>query len=321
MYKRMMHMKRTLLMAASLLLLLPLGGCKKDDPSKNLLKPTLTWEGNDKFSAQTIRSVSAMNGTVTYEAPEGLENLQITATVPTVLIGVVNQMIGISSNAGKSSSPAILDLVNDTKLAGVLTPLGFNAGSSIKGRKAAGKLDFARLLEALIKDNENTLSTGDTFKFDVLLTDREGQKVSKTASFNYVEGPTISGIDAPVNLSGEETDLELDIKADGKLQSLLLSIEGNSEFIKKWFQARSSAPGDPVKVDLVSDETAVKELARWFPTSKIQGQTEVTLDFSFLYDLVPDMKAEGASTTNISVTAIDENDKSALKVFAVSVSQ
>lgn len=299
-------MKRVFLFAAALSALV-LTGCKKEkiDPTK----PSVTWEANPGFAVQEL--TPALDGKVTVGAPGKIGELSLVLGLGDFNI-LVNPYISIASNKGtvspKNPVNPVLDLINDDASASFVRGLGMQAGPALKEKEQV-VLDLKAVLEAITKGQ--VVGDNTTFYAEVRVKDRDGNAVSRTAKFHYTEAPRFTWAKNPtfgeVDLDAEKIDCKVVVLASGKFDQLTVKLENGSDAsLVKYVKNRTT--GQQMVIDLIGDAAVANNFpAGAFPAvSAVEGKTQCTLDFAFLYDLRPDMSA---STNIFTVTAVDKNGK------------
>ena len=294
-------MKRFIAALAIITVMIPvLSSCKKDKKNKGDNAPKITWEANSKFS--TVEISNDMDAVIVVAAPEGIDVLQIEATVPITMVGIINQYIEISANKATSShATAILDLLDDNTVGTKFRSQGIasNGGSALKGKNQV-TLNLGKFIQLLTADQEieNT-----TFKFKINLTDEEGKSTTKTATFHWTPGPMITVPSDPVNINTASPVCKIEVKADGKIADLDITPSGDSAIINL---VKSRTSNGEATIHLCSDAKAESGLS--LPAiSKIKNQTKVTIDLGGMLSLFGAVAT--ASESKLTIVATDANGK------------
>ena len=292
-------MKRVLLCMAALSALI-LTGCKKDkiDPTK----PSITWESNSGFASQEL--TSALDAKVTVSAPGKFGELSLVMGMGQYNI-LVNPYIQIGNNKGSATVNPVLDLISDEASVKFVSGLGLQAGAALKDKEQV-VLDLKAILEKIIEGQ--VIDNNTSFTVDIRMKDQSNQSLSRTAKFHYTEAPKFSWAKNPsfteVDL-GAETDCKVVVLAPGKIDQLTVKLEnGADSFLTDRIKTRTTS--GTTLMDLVNDAKVSESIKKLPAPSAVSGKEQVTLDFSFIYEWVPDMKA---STNVFTITAVDKNGK------------
>lgn len=307
-------MKRFAYILAAVLLLGTLAACHKDKsaPAPSTV-PTITWEANANFATQEISPV--LDATISVSAEEGISSLAITVKqMPVELIGIVNAWISVDNNKGTSSKAPKLDLLKDSKVIGQLLDGKVIASAPVGGATACS-LDLARLIDMMTKDQ--LLANKSKFSFEITVTDSEDRPVSKTATFNWTSAPEIALSQETVTITkGWNTDVKATITAEGKIASLTVSFGGTSADRAFLAWVRKRTVEGKSGVELVSEAEAASALG--FPSADaVSGKTAVTLNFKELLNQVSYELTSAASTTEMTVTVVDQLQKSTSAIIYV----
>ena len=294
-------MKKALLIIAAATALLAVA-CKKEkiDPTK----PSITWESNAGFAQ--VEMTNALDATVTVTAPGKIQDLKLVLGLG-ANNNLVNQYIKIESNKSKGGSNPVLDLVSDDASANLLGGLGMRVGSSLIGREEI-KLDLRKILERVLLGQP--IDNNTSFTIDVRVTDQAGNSASKTARFHFTAAPTITWAKnqsfEDVSLDAAEMDCKVSIWAPGKIDQLTVKLEDPADKSVSDKVKNRTGSGNTI-MDLVNDEKVSQSIKTLPAPSAVKDKEQVTLDFSFIYDWVPDMS--GASLNVFTITAVDKNGK------------
>ena len=294
-------MKKALLIIASATALLAIA-CKKEkiDPTK----PSITWESNAGFAQ--VEMTNALDATVTVTAPGKIQDLKLVLGLG-ANNNLVNQYIKIESNKSKGGSNPVLDLVSDDASANLLGGLGMRVGSSLIGREEI-KLDLRKILERVLLGQP--IDNNTSFTIDVRVTDQAGNSASKTARFHFTAAPTITWAKnqsfEDVSLDAAEMDCKVSVWAPGKIDRLTVKLEDPADKSVTDKVKNRTGSGNTI-MDLVNDEKVSQSIKTMPAPSAVKDKEQVTLDFSFIYDWVPDMS--GASLNVFTITAVDKNGK------------
>ena len=294
-------MKKALLIIAAATALLAVA-CKKEkiDPTK----PSITWESNAGFAQ--VEMTNALDATVTVTAPGKIQDLKLALGLG-ANNNLVNQYIKIESNKSKGGSNPVLDLVSDDASANLLGGLGMRVGSSLIGREEI-KLDLRKILERVLLGQP--IDNNTSFTIDVRVTDQAGNSASKTARFHFTAAPTITWAKnqsfEDVSLDAAEMDCKVSIWAPGKIDQLTVKLEDPADKSVSDKVKNRTGSGNTI-MDLVNDEKVSQSIKTLPAPSAVKDKEQVTLDFSFIYDWVPDMS--GASLNVFTITAVDKNGK------------
>ena len=294
-------MKKALLIIAAATALLAVA-CKKEkiDPTK----PSITWESNAGFAQ--VEMTNALDATVTVTAPGKIQDLKLALGLG-ANNNLVNQYIKIESNKSKGGSNPVLDLVSDDASANLLGGLGMRVGSSLIGREEI-KLDLRKILERVLLGQP--IDNNTSFTIDVRVTDQAGNSASKTARFHFTAAPTITWAKnqsfEDVSLDAAEVDCKVSIWAPGKIDRLTVKLEDPADKSVTDKVKNRTGSGNTI-MDLVNDEKVSQSIKTLPAPSAVKDKEQVTLDFSFIYDWVPDMS--GASLNVFTITAVDKNGK------------
>ena len=261
---------KKLTFVTALLGLLALTSCGGSGSSKDNLHPVFTWEGNPRYAVMEIGK--NMDGVVTADVPGGVAVLTVTAKIPTKLVGIAEQMIGISAN--KQNDALVFDLIQDKTANSALSSKGF---TSVSSGSQSFKMDFSKLLDAVIGAAE--VPNGAEFKFTVHLEDRSGNKKDITAHFRWTAAPSFTlaeGQDPFYLEQGTTKKLIVTVDVPGKIETFTVTFGGNNadEEILKYIKNR--AGGSPV-VDLIHNPDAATTL-KW--PANLAKATSAKLDFS-----------------------------------------
>lgn len=286
-------------MAAALLI-----SCEKPVDQED---PTITWAANPKFSQ--VELAVGLDGNIAANAPNQIESLTLTLGLGDYAV-IANPYIFNDSNKGNGNKAPVFDVIDDVYVVSFLNGLGMSAGTGVRGRTVCN-LDLVAILQKLIAGQpvENNTS----FTIDIKLTDKTGDTVTKVAKFHYTSAPEISWTD---NVLFETIDLKeftskngpskIRINAPGKIAELTVTLEyGAAPQMASYIMNRTANKG--LKVDLINDAQASNSLG--FPQPNvIEGKTDVTLDFGFVYGTTPDLDN---STNVFTIYVKDKNAKDA----------
>ena len=301
-------MKKIFVLCAALLTVCALMTSCKKHPKVDPDMPSAAWEENDGFA--TVEIVDGFKAPISVTAPLGLDVLTLTGNViPSMLIGTANNLIGVSANKGEKP---VFDLIDDAGLGEKLKELGFPTGTALRGRSTAVSFNLARLVNAIIGDNEALVKNNDTFEFEIRVRDMEGNEMKKVARFHNTSAPELTADPAEVSLNGTDpVSCTVNIVAEGKLKGLTLAFETESAGITSFITKRCSVTGSNPVVDLVGDEKAVSAFGNLglATGSKVTGK-ELKLSLGNLIDqLKMEVEQANSSSHKITVTATDENGK------------
>lgn len=292
-------MKRTILFATLLATAL-FASCQKDDPQK----PSISWPSNEKF-AQTELTPKT-DGAISLSAPEGFESITLTLNLGVYNI-LANQYIGTSANKGTANKGAILDVIDDSSAAAFLKELGCSAGSTLRGKTMA-TINLVDILDKLITGQN--IDNNTNFLMDIAITDKAGNSAVKSAKFHFTSAPVLSW---EGNSSFDTVDLgtvkptKIRIQAPGKIAKLQVILDSGVIELANYIKNRTT--GGLQTIDLVNDEAIANNFGKWFPSgSSVDGKTDVTLDFGFMYDLRPDLTP---GTNVFTIACEDANGKTA----------
>lgn len=261
---------KKLTFVTALLGLLALTGCGGTGSSKDDLLPVFTWEGNPRYAVLEIGK--NMDGVVTADVPGGVAVLTVTAKIPTKLVGMAEQMIGISAN--KQGDVLVFDLIQDKTANSALSSKGF---TSVSSGSQSFKMDFDKLLKAVIGSAE--VPSGAEFKFTVHLEDRSGNKKDFTAHFRWTAAPSfaLTGQSPYLLEKGTKEKLIVEVTAPGKIESFTVSFGGGSAASEILTDIRNRTQDGSTVVDLINDPDAATALK--LPTNLAKA-TSAKLDFS-----------------------------------------
>lgn len=276
--------------------------CKKEkvDP----LKPTITWESNAGFGQ--VEMTDALDAVVIVKAPGKFQDVKLVLNLG-ANNNLVNQFIDEkhSNNKSKSGSNPILDLVEDTSSANLLGGLGMRVGNSLRGREEL-QLDLKKILDRILKGQP--VENNSAFTIEIRATDQSGNSESKTARFHFTSAPEFYWAK---NVAFDEVDLDnpieakVEIRAWGKIDALTVKLEdGADEFLTDRIKSRTTS--GTTLMDLINDEKVSKGIKTFPAPSSISGKDQTTLDFSFIYDFVPDI---GTSLSVFTIAVTDKNGK------------
>lgn len=294
-------MKKALLIIAAATALMAVA-CKKEkiDPTK----PSIAWESNTGFAQ--VEMTDALDAMVTVTAPGKIQDLKLVLGLGTNN-NLVNQYIKIESNKSKGGSNPVLDLVSDDASANLLGGLGMRVGSSLIGREEI-KLDLLKILERVLLGQP--IDNNTTFTIDVRVMDQAGNSASKTARFHFTAAPTITWAKnqsfEDVSLDADEVDCKISIWAPGKIDRLTVKLEDSADKSVTDKVKNRTSSGNTI-MDLVNDEKVSRSIKTLPAPSAVKDKEQVTLDFSFIYDWIPEMS--GASLNVFTITAVDKNGK------------
>lgn len=294
-------MKRILTALAIVAVMIPvISSCKKGDKKKGDVTPKITWEANSKFS--TVEISSDMDAVIVVSAPEGIDVLQIEATVPITMVGIINQYIGTNSNKATSSrATAILDLLDDNTVGTKFRAQGIasNGGTSLKGKNSV-TLNLGKFIQLLTADQEieNT-----TFKFKINLTDEAGKSTTKTATFHWTPGPQITVPSESVNINTASPVCKISVVADGKIAQIDITPSGDAAIVNL---VKSRTSSGESTIHLCTDAKAETGLS--LPKiSDLLNKTKATIDLRGMLSLFGAVATSAESTLAITVT--DANGK------------
>ena len=294
-------MKKALLIIAAATALMAVA-CKKEkiDPTK----PSIAWESNTGFAQ--VEMTDALDAMVTVTAPGKIQDLKLVLGLGTNN-NLVNQYIKIESNKSKGGSNPVLDLVADDSSANLLGGLGMRVGSSLRGREEM-KLDLRKLLERVLLGQP--VENNSIFTIEVRVTDQAGNSANKTAKFHFTAAPSISWAKNPsfadVDLDAAAVDCKISVGAPGKIDKLTIKLEDSADKSVTEKVKNRTTSGTTV-MDLINDEKVSQFIKSLPAPSAISGKEQVTLDFSFIYDWVPEMTS--ASLNVFTITVTDKNAK------------
>lgn len=283
-----MNMKKFSLMAA-LLGLLAVAGCGGNGSTKDELKPSFIWESNPNFAQMEIGK--NMDAVVTAEVPGGVAILTVKANIPTKLVGMAEQMIGISAN--KQGDELVFDLIQDKTANTALTREGF---TSVSSGAQSFRMDFSKLLDAIIGKAE--VPNGAVFQFTVNVEDRSGNKASRQTKFHWTAAPafTLTGPNPYTLTKGTKEPLIVEVTAPGKIESFTITFGGASAAEEILTDIKNRTSGETNVVDLIHDTDAAKALK--LPTN-LANQTTARLDFSSWVQEMWSYSVNKASTTEV----------------------
>ena len=294
-------MKRIFILAFAALAAL-LSACQpQTDPSL----PSISWSANPKFGVQEL-SVGA-DGNITITAPGKIEYLLLTLNLGNMYNALVNNHISIDSNRYPTAKAPILDVIDDAEAASFLNGLSMSAGTSLRG-KTTTQIDVIKLFDAIT--GNMVLDNNSSFSIDIALTDKEGNTVSKTAKLHFTSGPEVKWVTKPgnednlVDLNKENPDTRIKVSAPGKIAQLTVTFDSGVKELKEYIERRTT--GSKLVIDLIGDSKVVDQFDG-FPTGKnVDGKTDVTIDFAFVYKNLVDW-SNGTNVFTIYVK--DQNGK------------
>ena len=303
-------MKKVLYFAVAGLLLL--GACtKKDDAEQAVQKPSISWVGNDNFSAWDIKeNIFESDSKVVVSCPEGIAALTVTATVPSLLRYPLIQMIGVSANK-QDQTKLKLDLLADKTAVNKLVGIRFLSSSAVT---SPCTLDFDALI-SFMRENID-LANGDTFTFVIQVKDKKDNSLSKTAVFKWTSAPEISFTPAiegaiPISLDADLNNA-FTINAPGKIESVRVSFtaKGDKKSDAGILAYLKQVMGDDRALSLLDENDAkVAKRAGFDYDATMYGKTggKVALD-NFLGNL--SLQTEGGNTyTEMIITVTDQLGK------------
>ncbi len=269
-------MKRSVffaMLAAALLL----SSCDQKDPQK----PTISWPSNESFRQMEL--APGADGAISLSAPTGFQTILLTLNLDNYTT-VVNQFIDITANKSSSKKGAVLDIIDDAKAADLMASLGVSAGPNLRGRTMVS-INLVDLIDRLTKDQN--VENNQKFVIDIDVTDMATKSAKATAQFHFTSAPEITWDGKttfePFDLSGN-TSPKFKVNAPGKIAQLKITLEDGvpeaKTFIKK------TTTGGALTIDLINDAKAAESFKGYFPAGKdVEGKTDVTLDFGFLFGL------------------------------------
>ena len=293
-------MKRLFFFALAAVLLV---ACDKNTDQE---APTVTWPANPGFSQ--FEMGTGKDATVSLNAPAKIEAITLTLGIGDFVL-LANPKISIGANKSSGNKLPVFDIIDDAGVASFLSGLSIAAGSGLRG-KTMTVIDLEAILNALLEGQNVPNNTN--FSIDVKLTDQAGKSVSKVAKFHYTVPPTISWSDndsfAVVDLNSYSPSKtgpsKIRISAPGKISELTVTLEyGAAAELAKYVTNRTT--GSVMVIDIINDPKA--EEAFKFPSAKVvSGKTDATLDFVFIYNLIPDLSP---GTNVFTVKVVDANGK------------
>ncbi|MBO4476224.1 MAG: hypothetical protein J5737_05855 [Bacteroidales bacterium] len=270
-------MKRTLLFAMMLAAALFVS-CEKNDTQK----PSITWPSNESFY-KAMELAPGADGAVSLSAPAGFESVTLTLNMNAYTV-IANQYIDVTANKGSAKKGAVMDLIDDKSVVEFMAGLGTVTGSSLRGRTMLS-LDLVAIINKLIEDQ--VVENNTDFLIDISIMDMAGQPANKTAKFHFTSAPSITWNGKttfdPFDLTSN-VPAKFKVLAPGKITQLKITlVEGVPEaqaFIKK------TTTGGALTIDLINDAKAEESYKGYFPAAKdVDGKTEATLDFGFLFGI------------------------------------
>ena len=298
-------MKRIFFFALSALLLVT-AACKKT-PVDNSSKPSVAWEANPSFTMMEIGT--KMDAKVVFTVPEGVNTFQIKVTeLPIDLRGILNKEIDKTENKAKEGTPALLDLVSDSKFKSAFP--GFVSTSSVSGAKSV-TLDFAKLLNKLTEDQ--LLDNDARFTFEMAMMDDAENQLKQTCRFRWTSGPEITFEPARNNdiaylVDSRDYTLENDkvvIKAPGKIENIVIRFEGNEADPKLLEYIKNLTKGDAV-IDMTKNENVAKAKVLASSVNDFKDKTDYVIPLgSLMLDLVL-FQSEGKAYTTIMTVEVTD---------------
>lgn len=292
-------MKRILILAVAALSAI-FSSCMESDPNM----PSITWTGNPKFGVQEL-SVGA-DGNITVTAPGKIELLTLTLNLGSYNV-LVNNHIAIDGNKYPTAKLPVMDVIDDTESAAFLNGLGISAGASLRG-KTTSQIDVIKLFEAIT--GNMVLNNNSSYTIEINLADKDGNTAKQTATLHFTSAPEVKWATQPdnndnlVDLTADKIDTRVKINAPGKIAELTVTFESGVKELKDYIERRTTGSKDVI--DLVGD-SKVTDQFDGFPTGKdVEGKTDVTLDFAFVYKNLVDW----SNGTNVfTVFVKDQNGK------------
>ena len=304
-----MYMKKVLYFAFAGLLLL--GACtKKDDAGQAVQKPSISWVGNDSFSAWDIKeNIFESDSKVVVSCPEGIAALTVTATVPSLLRYPLIQMIGVSANK-QDQAKLKLDLLADKTAVNKLVGIRFLSSSAVT---SPCTLDFDALI-SFMRENID-LANGDTFTFVIEVTDKKENSLKKTATFKWTARPEITftpDVESITVSMDADFDNALTIQAPGKIKSVTVSFSSvaNAKSDAALMAYLKRIMGDDMALSLLEEADAnVAKRAGFEFDVNMAGKTSGTITLDGFLDGISLQVDGGGSHTEMVFTVMDELGK------------
>ena len=161
----------------------------------------------------------------------------------------------------------------------------FAPDANLKETLSLDSINLVDLIDRLTKDQN--VENNQKFVIDIDVTDMAAKSAKATAQFHFTSAPEITWDGKttfePFDLSGN-TSPKFKVNAPGKIAQLKITLEDGvpeaKTFIKK------TTTGGALTIDLINDAKAAESFKGYFPAGKdVEGKTDVTLDFGFLFGL------------------------------------
>ena len=282
--------------------------CKKD---KDTGAPSVSWAANPNFAVMEI--APGADGAVAINAPGLFESITLTMNLGDYNV-TANRYIDISNNAGGSGKSPVFDIIDDAKVASFLQGMGMTAGSGLRGKSIA-TLDLLKILDVLLEGQPLKNNTSFSVAINILDKNGVGMKKPAEAKFHFTSEPSYSwdGNSAfeAVDLNAAKIPCKVKVNAPGKIQQLTVTLASNAD-PKLVEYVKNRTTGSSLTIDLVGDEKVADSFKDYFPSGKsVEGKTDVTLDFEFMFKQMYDF---GTSTNVFTIYAKDQNGKDASTV-------
>ena len=273
-------MKKTIMiMAAAALCAGLLSSCGGSDSTP---KPRI--DSNFNFS-KTYDIKGETDAVVTFTAPGGFQSLTVDFSFPQGYGALLSNRWGLKTDVNSTSTQ--LDLLNDRNA----TTAMHLSSTSPDGMEILS-VDPMPMLVAI---TYSMVTSGD-FSFTYNVTDKEGQKASKTAKYIYASPPLITPASPSYQFPTSKNKVVSNYKVDAAagLTGLVLVVESSSENFMQGIEFKGATNG---RIDLgegASVFAIVKE-------GKIYGKKSVNVDISGLLKEFLDYSASFAPGTTLTV--------------------
>lgn len=269
--------------------------------------PEIQWSGNPKFEVQEY--MPGADGSIIINAPYKIQSIKLTLNLGQ-FNNLANPYIAISSYKGSSSKPPVMDIIDDPSVAKFLTGLGISSGPLVRGGFTTS-INCMAILETLLVGQ--LIENNTTFTLYVEVIDQQGYRAEVPVRFHYTSAPVVTWPGNPefgtIDLNADKVPVKVNVSAPGKIASLTVTLEyGGAPELATYIQNRTT--GSSLIIDLLNDSMVAETFKNYFPTGKVlDGKTDATLDFGFMYDCKYDLSP---STNVFSIQVTDKAGKSSM---------
>jgi len=271
-------MKRSVIFATLLAAAL-FTSCDQKDPQA----PAISWPSNEKFAQMELAPGAV--GSISISAPAGIQSILLTLNLDAYTV-VANQYISIDANRSSSKKGAVLDIIDDAKSAELMASLNVSAGPNLRGRTMVS-LDLVELINKLTTDQN--VENNKKFVIDIEVLDMAAKSAKATAQFHFTSAPAITWDGKtkfdPFEITQNEKDApKFKVNAPGKIAQLKITLEDGVPEAKSF--VKNTTTGGALTIDLINDSVVAEKYKGFFPAGKdVEGKTDVTLDFGFLFNI------------------------------------